>query len=1256
MKIRFSILCIFAFFIVLSGFNSMAIAERAFTKNSIPDTSGVESYNYWYSKYLNGVKVGYVEEKRFNSTLEGKQVIKTTSDAVTKLKRMNDLIETNDKVEYYETPGGIPLKFIQEAISGEAQSTRIEGIIRNGKIEITSSAYGNVTKSEVIYTGGLLFPYSIDRKYASNPRSSFKYQTVIPDLGGKIVKVDVNYLATEDTDVLGETFFLNKYEIRYDVLPSLFIYEWRDDSGVIYKTNISMMKEAHFLVGEEEAKIIDTRRQVDIMADSMVITDDIIPDPRGLKQSTYILTLKQGSPEGIFVQDKRQKITNKGPDQLNLEVSAYLPDFLLYNHPFTDPLMKAYLKDNNYIQPSHPAIKTKALEIVGNQKNAFLAAKALENWVHKNITEKNFDVGMATSSDTLESKKGDCTEHAVLLAALLRSIGIPSQIIVGLAYVQIPGSDKGSFLFHMWTEAYVGEWIQLDAALPSENVADAARITLSKSTMNNPEEVGTLLTSPVSVIGNLEIKILDFSSKSSGYINITSKATEYTKEFDLSEIISKGLDNINAPIQNINLDKFKDDKGIVDKFNITGLPNVSPVLETDEGYFTKGMAVYARGDIDKSILYFKKSASLIPKENAKKFYDTGVRLAGIMMFSLAKDQFEKAIALDDELWSSKARTYLEEKFPKGVFTPAAEKYNMTGFSFANFANNYPAALLMYEKAIDNSPNFDSALYNLGSMYSYQGEYDNAISKLNVAANINPRNPLIFSALGTVYVQTMDFNKAISNYEKVIQLGSSDDPNFIKEIKFRIAALKAQQMLATNHNNTNAYILVGEAAFENEQYNQAKKAFIKVLSLNKNIASAHLGLGKAYMFLGKPFLAEEELNKAVGTRATSADAYLYLGIINKRRLNFPAAISNIKKALSLSSTNNDYYIELGRTYLDMEDYKDAINVFSKAKNSEGYYWLGVAYLADKQLASAKSNLLKSIGMNPYDARPYKDIGKIYLAEDDLIEARRYLENAIALDTNYADAYYELGLLDEMESDKIGAANNFIVSYSIDPTSVEAYKKAYYIFEEEGRLDKFFLPRPRFVPNKQEREYVIKLLYLLSVYVNEEIKFYDMILNNCKYGLTRVSTDLEGLYVQRKAYTQALGATKGIYSQLLSLTPPPRFAKIHTEFLDALWWQSNSCYKAIYALQLGVFGTNEKAQEINQKVEDTMATASEKFGVFTTDLIQTFNNWDPISLDEVIISSGYEANKIQEVNEKAQSVDERSDEAMEILTKSGYEKVN
>ena len=64
------------------------------------------------------------------------------------------------------------------------------------------------------------------------------------------------------------------------------------------------------------------------------------------------------------------------------------------------------------------------------------------------MKKKNLSVGLATAKEVARTLAGDCTEHAVLAAALGRAAGIPTKVATGLVYFQ------GMLGYHMWTEFY----------------------------------------------------------------------------------------------------------------------------------------------------------------------------------------------------------------------------------------------------------------------------------------------------------------------------------------------------------------------------------------------------------------------------------------------------------------------------------------------------------------------------------------------------------------------------------------------------------------------------------------------------------------------------------------------------------------------------------------------------------------------------------------------------------------------------------
>jgi len=72
--------------------------------------------------------------------------------------------------------------------------------------------------------------------------------------------------------------------------------------------------------------------------------------------------------------------------------------------------------------------------------------------------DRNFDI----ASQVATHRRGDCTEHAVVLAALARSVGLPARVAVGTVLARV-GDEIGAF-GHAWTEIHRdGAWSLVDA-------------------------------------------------------------------------------------------------------------------------------------------------------------------------------------------------------------------------------------------------------------------------------------------------------------------------------------------------------------------------------------------------------------------------------------------------------------------------------------------------------------------------------------------------------------------------------------------------------------------------------------------------------------------------------------------------------------------------------------------------------------------------------------------------------------------------
>ena len=113
------------------------------------------------------------------------------------------------------------------------------------------------------------------------------------------------------------------------------------------------------------------------------------------------------------------------------------------------------------IQCDDSRIKKLAAKLVRGKKSRCDTIRALYEHVYRTL-EKRYLPTFSNAIETLEAGYGDCGEHAVLLAALLRGASVPARVVLGLVYI----ADKKGYFYHAWVMAYShGQWVFIDPAL-----------------------------------------------------------------------------------------------------------------------------------------------------------------------------------------------------------------------------------------------------------------------------------------------------------------------------------------------------------------------------------------------------------------------------------------------------------------------------------------------------------------------------------------------------------------------------------------------------------------------------------------------------------------------------------------------------------------------------------------------------------------------------------------------------------------------
>jgi hypothetical protein len=164
-----------------------------------------------------------------------------------------------------------------------------------------------------------------------------------------------------------------------------------------------------------------------------------------------------------------------------------------YRLPARDSSLVRWLTPAPLIQSDDPRIQAQARLIIGREQDPARAARRLAAWVRTHV-QRRATAAVPSAVRVLETRVGDCNEHAVLFVALARAAGLPARTVAGLLPV-----DR-RFYYHAWAEVYLGDWVAVDPML-DEFPAGAAHVRLSIGGLARQAEL-------VRLIGRIRLEVL----------------------------------------------------------------------------------------------------------------------------------------------------------------------------------------------------------------------------------------------------------------------------------------------------------------------------------------------------------------------------------------------------------------------------------------------------------------------------------------------------------------------------------------------------------------------------------------------------------------------------------------------------------------------------------------------------------------------------------------------------------------------------
>lgn len=415
--------------------------------------AAADSEVQWMKVLLDGQKIGHARSER---RIED-DTVTTTEYMRLDIERAGVALRVQSEDRSVETTGGTPRGFGSRLDLGGAV-VEVEGrVADDGRWDVVQRNGGTESRQRVDWPAGALLAEGVRlelarKGLAAGTRFGYRlYQAASLDA----VEVTV--------EVIGPDPAVGAGLVRVDqrvALPGapITMRSWVTPAFELARSTLPLLGIELEMVACDEACATARDVPADVLAQTLVPA----PRPLGARERAeglrYRLALAGAEPPAL-PRTSEQQVEGAGA-RVSIAVDP-TPE-----RPDTRAPLDADRGPNRWLESDDAAIRAMARTAAGDAGDDQTRMQRLEAAVRAHITDKGLAVGYASAAQTLASRAGDCTEHAVLLAALGRALDIPTRVVTGLAYAPGFAGQREVFVPHAWTEAWVGgRWMSFDAAL-----------------------------------------------------------------------------------------------------------------------------------------------------------------------------------------------------------------------------------------------------------------------------------------------------------------------------------------------------------------------------------------------------------------------------------------------------------------------------------------------------------------------------------------------------------------------------------------------------------------------------------------------------------------------------------------------------------------------------------------------------------------------------------------------------------------------
>ena len=426
----------------------------------------------WMRVTLEGRKIGHLNSVR---EVQGNRVISTSTTRF-EIDRAGTPMAFESIEQHTETTSGKPLAFDLRTRIGGSLSSTIGSIDAQGKLKVEQRTGATVVARDLEWPAGAVLTEGarlLEIKAGLAPGTRIEVPTFFGD-SLSAATTHLHVIGPERVTLVGRSATLVRMEQGIEIGGARIEGTvWVDREHHPQRIRLPLLGVALEMLACDRDCALAPNQPSDVLTRTLVAAPPELE--RNMLDGPLRYRLRLGESAGTtrLIDTAEQRVRELPGTDRTWEV-VVTPRESDANVPA--PTI-ADTRATPWLQANDADVQRLARAAAGDARTAAERMPRLEAAVREHIRSKNLSVGYASAAETADSREGDCTEHALLLAAMARSLAIPARVVSGLAFAPEYVGRKRVFVPHAWMQAWVdGSWRSFDAAL---NGFDAGHIAFS---------------------------------------------------------------------------------------------------------------------------------------------------------------------------------------------------------------------------------------------------------------------------------------------------------------------------------------------------------------------------------------------------------------------------------------------------------------------------------------------------------------------------------------------------------------------------------------------------------------------------------------------------------------------------------------------------------------------------------------------------------------------------------------------------------